>query len=39
LDAASALLAALDENAALFAVVTHQPEKLVESSYNISKFY
>jgi hypothetical protein len=36
---ASALLAALHENAALFAAVTHQPEKLVESSNNICKFY
>jgi hypothetical protein len=35
---ASALLAALHENAALFAAVTHQPEKLVESSNNIRKF-
>jgi hypothetical protein len=39
LEAASALLAALHENAAIFAAVMLQPEKLVESSNNIFEFY
>jgi GPCR-Autoproteolysis INducing (GAIN) domain len=34
---ASSLLLALQENALLFAEVTAQPEKLIESSYNICK--